>query len=293
MSVDLISKRPRRAEVPWRRSLAAVGRGPLGTFDGALGALIVFVVIFVAIFGSDIAPYSPSAINFTAQLSAPSGAHLFGTDELGRDILSRVLAGAGQTIPASLAVVGIAMTAGGSIGLIAGYVGGKVDNVLMRITDMFLGYPAFLLAIAVVSSLGPGLSQAVISLSILWWAGYARLVRTQVRLVRNLEYVEAARAVGASDTRIVFRHIAPNIVGPMLVKATVDVSLVVESIAALGFIGLGAQPPSPEWGTMIATSRQYALDAWWYPVFPGIALLVTVVGFNLLGDALSRRSRKR
>jgi peptide/nickel transport system permease protein len=293
MSVDLISQKPRWVGVPWRRSLAAVRRGPLGTFDGALGALIVFVVIFVAVFGSDIAPYSPSAISFTAQLSAPSGAHLFGTDELGRDILSRVLAGAGHTIPASLAVVGIAMAAGGVIGLVAGYVGGKVDNVLMRITDMFLGYPAFLLAIAVVSSLGPGLSQAVISLSILWWAGYARLVRTQVRLVRKLEYVEAARAVGASDKRIVFRHIAPNIVGPMLVKATVDVALVVESIAALGFIGLGAQPPSPEWGTMIATSRQYALDAWWYPVFPGIALLVTVVGFNLLGDALSRRSRKR
>jgi peptide/nickel transport system permease protein len=293
MSVDLISEKSHWVGVPWRRSLAAVRRGPLSTFDGALGALIVFVVIFVAIFGSDIAPYNPSAINFTAQLSGPSGAHLFGTDELGRDILSRVLAGAGQTIPASLAVVGIAMAGGGIIGLVAGYVGGKIDNVLMRITDMFLGYPAFLLAIAVVSSLGPGLSQAVISLSILWWAGYARLVRTQVRLVRNLEYVEAARAVGASDTRIVFRHIAPNIVGPMLVKATVDVSLVVESIAALGFIGLGAQPPSPEWGTMIATSRQYALDAWWYPVFPGIALLVTVVGFNLLGDALSRRSRKR
>ncbi len=292
MAVDVISQPPRRV-LPWRPSLAALRRGPLGTFEGALGALIVFGVIFVAIFGSDIAPYNPSAIDFTAQLSGPSSAHLFGTDELGRDILSRVLAGAGQTIPASLAVVGIAMTFGSIIGLTAGYVGGKVDNVLMRITDMFLGYPAFLLAIAVVSSLGPGLSQAVISLSILWWAGYARLVRTQVRLVRKLEYVEAARAVGASDTRIVFRHIAPNIVGPMLVKATVDVSLVVESIAALGFIGLGAQPPSPEWGTMIATSRQYALDAWWYPVFPGIALLVTVVGFNLLGDALSRRSRRR
>jgi peptide/nickel transport system permease protein len=250
-------------------------------------------VLFLAVFGSDVAPYSQSAINFGAGLTAPSSAHLFGTDELGRDIFSRVLAGAGQTIPASLEVVGIALGFGGLVGLIAGYMGGIVDNVLMRITDMFLGYPAFLLAIAVVSSLGPGLSQAVISLSVVWWAGYARLTRTQVRLVRNLEYVEAARAVGASDARILFRHITPNIVGPLVVKATVDVSLVVESIAAMGFIGLGAQPPSPEWGTMIATSREYALNAWWYPVFPGLALLVTVVGFNMLGDALSRRSRRR
>ena len=248
MATDVISKTPRRVRLPWRLSLGALRSGPLVTVEGAIGALIVFVVLFVTVFGSDLAPYSPSAIDFNAQLSAPSAAHLFGTDDLGRDLFSRVLAGASQTIPASLEVVGIAIGVGGLVGLVAGYIGGKLDNVLMRITDMFLGYPAFLLSIAVVASLGPGLSQAVIALSILWWAGYARLMRTQVRLSEDTSMLRRCRAVGASNTRILFRHITPNVVGPTLVKATIDVALVVESIAAAALIGLGAQPPSPENG---------------------------------------------
>lgn len=261
--------------------------------EGKLGLLICGGLAFVAIFGRSVAPYNPSAVNLMVRLQSPSWAHWFGTDELGRDIFSRVLAGAAQTIPASLAVVGIAMAIGCTIGLVSGYVGGRFDNVAMRITDMFLGYPSFLLAIAVVSSLGPGLWQAVAALSVLWWAGYARLARSQARLVRSQIYVEAARAIGAGDTRTLLRHVLPNVVGPIVVKLTIDVSLVVESIAALGFIGLGAQPPASEWGALIADSRTYALDAWWYPLFPGIVLLITVIGCNLLGDGLSRRTAGR
>jgi peptide/nickel transport system permease protein len=275
------------ARRPWpaaRRRLRVVRSG-----EGKLGLFICGAVVFAAIFGRFITPYNPSAVDLMVRLQGPSAAHWFGTDELGRDIFSRVLAGAAQTIPASLAVVGIAMAIGCTIGLVAGYVGGRVDNVAMRITDMFLGYPSFLLAIAVVSSLGPGLWQAVAALSVLWWAGYARLARTQARLVRSHVYVEAARAIGAGDVRTLLRHVMPNVVGPIVVKATIDVSLVVESIAALGFIGLGAQPPASEWGALIADSRTYALDAWWYPVFPGVVLLITVIGCNLLGDGLSRR----
>lgn len=266
-------------------------RGWSATAEGRIGAVICALVLIVTVFGGMLAPHDPAAVDIGARLQGPSSAHWLGTDELGRDMLSRVLAGAARTLPASLSVVGIALLLGGAIGVVAGYAGGWFDNVAMRLTDMFLGYPAFLLAIAVVASLGPGLWQAVIALSALWWAGYARLARGQARLMRGFTHVEAARALGASNTRILLRHVVPNMFGPILVKVAIDVALVVESIAALGFIGLGAQPPTPEWGTLIASSRTYALDAWWYPVFPGVALLIAVVGFNLLGDGVSKGRR--
>jgi peptide/nickel transport system permease protein len=262
-----------------------------GVVEGRIGAVLCGLILFVTLFGNAIAPHDPDAVDIGARLEGPSGAHLLGTDELGRDMLSRVLAGAARTIPASLAVVGLALLIGGAIGIIAGYAGGWFDNAAMRVTDIFLGYPAFLLAIAVVASLGPGLWQAVVALSALWWAGYARLARGQARAMRTHAHVEAARALGASDAWILRRHVVPNIFGPILVKLAIDVALVIESIAALGFIGLGAQPPAPEWGTLIAASRNYALDAWWYPVFPGIALLIAVVGFNLLGDGVAKGRR--
>jgi peptide/nickel transport system permease protein len=272
-----------KAWIPWRRRSRAT------PVEGVIGAVICGLLLVVVIFGGALAPYDSDAVDIGSRLEGPSSAHWLGTDELGRDLLSRILVGASRTMPSSLAVVGIAVVIGCTIGVVAGYAGGWFDNIAMRITDMFLGYPAFLLAIAVVASLGPGLWQAVVALSALWWAGYARLARGQARLARNLTYVEAARASGASNARILRRHIMPNIFGPILVKMAIDVALVVESIAALGFIGLGAQPPNPEWGAMIAGSRTYALDAWWYPVFPGVALLITVVGLNLLGDGLARR----
>jgi len=268
-----------------------VGRGILGNVEGLAGSFVLVVLVAAAIVGRIAPPYNPAAVNLSAQLLAPSSAHWFGTDELGRDVFSRVLAGASSTIPAALTVVAVSVLLGCSIGILSGYIGGRVDNVVMRITDLFLGYPAFLLAIAVVSSLGPGLWQAVLALSLLWWAGYARLARGQVRACRHLPYVEAADALGAGHLRVLLRHIMPNTLGPISVKASIDVSLVVESIAALGFIGLGAQPPSPEWGALIAESRNYALSAWWYPVFPGLALLSTVIAFNLLGDGLRGRRR--
>jgi peptide/nickel transport system permease protein len=259
--------------------------------EGRIGALLCGLIIFVTLLGNVIAPHNPDAVDIGARLQGPSAAHWLGTDELGRDLLSRILAGAARTMPAALAVVAIALVIGGVIGVTAGYAGGWFDNLTMRITDTFLGYPAFLLAIAVVASLGPGLWQAVVALSALWWAGYARLARGQARAMRSHTHVEAARALGASNTRILRRHVIPNIFGPILVKVAIDVALVIESIAALGFIGLGAQPPAPEWGALIAASRNYALDAWWYPVFPGVALMIAVVGFNLLGDAVSKARR--
>lgn len=273
----------RRRWVPRPRWLEAV--------EGRIGGLMCAVILFITVFGGLVAPHDPDAVDIGARLQGPSAAHLFGTDELGRDLLSRVLSGASRTMPAALAVVGIALLIGGVIGVTAGYAGGWFDNVAMRLTDTFLGYPAFLLAIAVVASLGPGLWQAVVALSALWWAGYARLARGQARAMRMHTHVEAARALGASNAWILRRHVVPNIFGPILVKVAIDVSLVIESIAALGFISLGAQPPTPEWGALIAASRNYALDAWWYPVFPGIALLIAVVGFNLLGDGVSKGRR--
>jgi peptide/nickel transport system permease protein len=279
ISTSMAPRVPRRRSTRPRWSATAEGR---------IGAVICGLLLIVTVFGTLLAPRDPDAVDIGARLQRPSSAHWFGTDELGRDLLSRVLAGASRTMPASLTVVAIALVVGCAIGVLAGYAGGWFDNLAMRITDMFLGYPAFLLAIAVVASLGPGLWQAVIALSVLWWAGYARLARGQARLMRSLAHVEAARALGASNTRILRRHVVPMMFGPLLVKAAIDVALVIESIAALGFIGLGAQPPTPEWGTLIASSRTYALDAWWYPVWPGIALLIAVVGFNLLGDGVSK-----
>ena len=283
------------ASAPFIASRAAVRRRLRprwsSVVEGRIGAALCALILLVTLFGSSIAPRDPDAVDIGARLEGPSSAHWLGTDELGRDLLSRILAGAARTVPASLAVVAIALVVGGLIGVTAGYAGGWFDNVAMRVTDTFLGYPAFLLAIAVVASLGPGLWQAVIALSALWWAGYARLARGQARAMRSHTHVEAARALGASNPWILRRHVIPNIFGPILVKVAIDVALVVESIAALGFIGLGAQPPAPEWGTLIASSRNYALDAWWYPVFPGVALLIAVVGFNLLGDGVSKGRR--
>ncbi|HEY2669054.1 MAG TPA: ABC transporter permease [Rugosimonospora sp.] len=270
------------------RALAHRFRLAIATPAGGAGFGICLFIGLLAVFGPLLAPHDPDAVQLSQRLAPPSPAHWFGTDDLGRDLFSRVLAGAPRTVLAAGAVVAVSVVVGLLVGVLAGFLGGLVDQVLMRITDIFVGYPALLLAVAITAALGTGLVQATIALAVVWWAGYARLMRGQAAAVRGLPFVEAARTTGASRWAIMTRHVLPNVAGPLLVKATVDLALVVESIAALGFIGLGAQPPTPEWGLMIAQSRQYAIEAWWYPTLPGLSLLLIVVGCNLFGDALAR-----
>jgi peptide/nickel transport system permease protein len=259
------------------------------SFEGIVGSIFVTLVLFATVFGRLLAPQGPADVDLHAVLQAPSGAHLFGTDDTGRDVLSRVLAGASYTIPTAIGVVVASMVIGIVVGVAAGYLGGWLGNALMRLTDLFLSYPSMLLAIAVVSALGAGLWQAAIALTAVVWAAYARLAQVQTAAIRDALFMDAAKMSGTSGFHKVFRHVLPNAVGPVVVKATMDVALCVEWIAGLGFVGLGAQEPAPEWGVMIATSRGFVLNAWWYVLFPCLALLVVVLGFNLLGTALDNR----
>lgn len=275
------------------RRVAAALRTFLSDPEGAIGLALCVLVLIVTVLGPALAPYSPSAIDMSARLAPPSLAHPFGTDELGRDLLSRVLAGAQESVPAGLIVVLVAGVLGSTIGLLAGYYGSWIDMVLMRLTDIFVGYPALLLAIAVAAALGAGLEQAIVALATVWWAGYARLARGQAAVVRNALSIDAARSIGASDFRILIWHVLPAVMGPLIVKATLDVALVILSVAGLGFIGLGAQPPSSEWGLMIATSQNFALNSWWYALFPGLALFLVIEAFNLTGDALTNMRSRR
>ncbi|NPA69654.1 MAG: ABC transporter permease [Crenarchaeota archaeon] len=253
------------------------------------GLCIVSALAFIAITAPYIVPYPedigaivhPSLIN-----KPPSLAHPFGTDWFGRDLLTRCLYAARVSLSASLIVVLAGVCIGTIIGLIAGYFGGIVDEVLMRVTDAFLSIPSLILAIAIAAVLGHGITNAIIALSVTWWPWYARLVRGEVINIRNEVYILAARAMGASSWYIMFRHILPNIAGPILVNASMDMGFAILAIASLGFIGLGAVPPTPEWGSMISAALQYGLDYWWELVFPGLMIFIAVLGFNLLGDGL-------
>lgn len=251
-----------------------------------LGIVVVLIVVVVSLVGGVVAPYGPVAPDYTALLSAPGRSHLFGTDQLGRDVFSRVLAGAKYSLFIALSVLLIGSVVGTAIGLVAGYVGGVLDEALMRFTDIFLVFPALVLAIAMASTLGPGLVTTVIALAVVWWPWYARLVRGQVLSVRSLMYVDAARAGGVSMTRILWRHVLPAVVTPIIVQLSMDVGNAILAASALSFIGLGAQPPTPEWGAMISDAQTYLRDGWWIATFPGLAIALTAMGFNLLGDGL-------
>jgi peptide/nickel transport system permease protein len=254
--------------------------------DGLIGTVIVGTVVFMAVAAPLIAPYRPEAIDNVNRLKGPSAEHWFGTDEMGRDLFSRVIHGTRPSIGSALIVILLAGVGGSLLGLMAGFFGGRVDSVIMRLTDMFVGFPALILAVAVAAALGRGLFNGMLAVAVVWWPGYARLARGQVLSVKNLLYVEAAEAIGSPPWRTLLRHILPNSISPLLVKVTTDVGAVILYIASLGFLGLGAQPPSPEWGTMVADARVYLVGHWWFPTFPGLALMTTVIGFNLLGDAL-------
>jgi peptide/nickel transport system permease protein len=250
------------------------------------GAVVSGVFLGTAILAAWIAPYDPVAPAPDAVLQAPSWPHPFGTDELGRDVLSRVLYGSRISLQVGVVAVGIAMVIGTILGLIAGFNGGAWDTVIMRGTDVLLAFPGILLAIAIVATLGPSLINVMIAVGIGAVPVYARTVRGSTLSVRQLEYVEAARAAGATTARVLGRHILRNTSAPILVLATVGVGLNILIAAGLSYIGLGAQPPTPEWGAMLSGARQYLRDAWWTAVFPGLAITAAVVGVNLLGDGL-------
>ena len=253
------------------------------------GLAIVVVFLVVAAIGPWIVPFpedATGAVHLDIKLQPPDGTHWFGTDEVGNDVFTRVVLGTRVTLQIACIVTGVAMLIGVPLGMIAGLVGGWVQEVIMRVTDVFLSVPGLVLAIAIVGALGPGIVNAMLALSLVWWPGYVRLVQAKTLALKNEIYVQAAYSIGASKLRIVFIHILPNCTSPIIVKASMDMGMAILGAASLGFLGLGAQPPFPEWGAMISIARTYLPDWWWYSFFPGLAISLTVLGFNLLGDGL-------
>ena len=265
-------RRGGRLRPAWRQPLAVIG------------AIIAVGWIVVAILAPYVAPHDPLAQIYPPAQS-PSSAHLFGTDELGRDVLSRVIAGSRVSVPIALLLVSLAALIGGLIGGLAGYFRGLVDGVSMRVVDLFFAFPAIILAMVVAAVLGRGLRNAALAIVIVAWPSYARVVRGLVLSVGDSEYVESARLLGSSARRTLFRDVVPNVAGPVLVLATLDLANAILLLAGLSFLGLGAQPPDAEWGSMVAEGAQY-FQWWWIGTFPGLAIFTAVVAFNFLGDSL-------
>lgn len=259
-------------------------------FRGGLSVLGASAVVVVAL-AMTVAPSlftgrDPNAIAYLERLQPPGLAHPLGTDENGRDLWARVVYGARPTLAAALSLIGLSLVIGSLAGLAIGASGRRTDEALMRVTEFFLAFPQIIWALALTSVLGRGLTHCVLALAVTWWAQYARLMRGQVLAVRQREFVLASRALGQSQWRILLRHLLPNCFSPVLVKATIDVSLAILLLAALSFLGVGAQPPLPEWGAMVTIGRKYLLDYPWYATFPGLAIFVVVLAFNVLGERL-------
>lgn len=267
-----------RAYLAWR----ALAANPLAM----VGLGVVVALLLVAALAPALATHSPIAQDLTGRLQPPSAAHWFGTDELGRDIYSRIVHGARITLTIVILVVILVAPVGLLVGTVAGYVGGWVDAVLMRVTDIFLAFPRLILALAFVAALGPGIENAVIAIALTAWPPYARIARAETLTLRASDFISAARLQGASTARIVARYIMPLCVPSVIVRVTLDMAGIILTAAGLGFLGLGAQPPSPEWGAMISTGRKFILDQWWVATVPGIAIFIVSLGFNLLGDGL-------
>jgi len=269
----------------FKLTVYTLSRSPLSV----IGFVIVAVFLIVALIGPLMITHPEDvkgAVHMDLKLRSPGSSFPFGTDEMGRDIYSRVIIGTRLSLQIGLIIVFIAMGIGIPLGIIAGYVGGWVNEVIMRITDIFLSIPGLLLALAIVGVLGPGIKNAMIALSLVWWPGYVRLVQGKTLSLREESFVESAKSIGAGRLRIIFSHILPNCTSPIIVKASMDMGMAILFAANLGFIGVGAQPPEPEWGAMISVGRNYLPDRWWMATFPGLAILITVLGFNLLGDGL-------
>ncbi len=251
-----------------------------------LGAAIVLIVVVAALAGPFVAPFDPSTQEMALRLEGPTVLHWFGLDELGRDIFTRILYGARISLLVGIVVVSVSATVGIALGAIAGYFGGRVDEAISRIIDILLAFPGLLLAIALVAVLGPSLTNVVMALTLIGWVGYARLVRGQVLRAREFEFVQAARALGATTPRILLRHVIPTTLPAVTVQATLGMGAAILNEASLSFLGLGVQPPTPSWGTMLNYGRGHLLDAPHLTIFPGVAIAVLVLGFNFLGDGL-------
>lgn len=258
----------------WRNRLARVG----------LSILVLLLVVAFA--GPYLAPYDPNAMDMANRLAAPSVNHLFGTDEFGRDALSRIIFGAQVSLKVGLIAVGISMISGSLLGVLSGYYGGLIDEIIMRLMDILFAFPAILLAIAILAILGEGVENAMIAIGVVYTPIFARITRGSALTVRQTTYVEASRALGASDWRIIFSHLLPNVSAPIIVEATLSLAFAILNEAALSFLGLGTQIPDPSWGRMLKESRGFIQSAPWLGIFPGLAIMLTVMGFNFVGDGL-------
>lgn len=251
-----------------------------------VGLTVILLLIIVAIFADQIAPYGFAEQDLANQFAKPSSEHLFGTDDLGRDIFSRVVYGSRISLKVGFISVGIALVLGVAIGAITGYFGGRIDNILMRFIDILQSIPDILLAIAILAALGPGLSNLMIAVGVAAIPGYARIVRSSVLSIRDMEFIEASRANGSSHARIIFKHVIPNCLAPIIVQATLGVAYAIINAAGLSFIGLGLEPPTPEWGAMLSAGRSYIRDHVHMTIYPGLAIVVTIFALNVLGDGL-------
>jgi len=254
-----------------------------------IGLGVVALLIVAALFAPWITPYpgdAKYAIHFGSKLKPPSMEHFFGTDALGRDIFTRVVFGARMSIRIGVTVLAIALAIGVPLGLVAGYFGGRVSDIIMRISDIFLAFPSLLLPLAIAAALGPSITNAMIAIAVAWFPWYVRIVRAQVLTIKEQLYVEAARSIGVSRLSILVKHVLPNSMAPVIIQASMDMGYTILTAAGLSFIGVGARPPTVEWGLMITDARAYFLDFWWTVTFPGLAIFVTVLAFNLVGDGL-------
>lgn len=276
MTAALVAERGTGSAV-WRRFRRNSG--------AMIGLVLLVLLVLLAVLGPLLVG-SPSTQDLAARLAPPSAAHLLGTDQLGRDVLTRVLSGARISLGIGVSVMLASLLVGSAAGLVAGLLGGWWDEVIMRVTDIFLAFPGLILAMAISAALGPSLTNVMIAVAVVSWPTYARLIRAQVLALREREFVEAARALGSSQSRVAFRHLLPNSLAPLLVQGSFDVGNAILTAAGLGFIGFGAQPPTPEWGAMVSETRNYIAQAPWASSAPALAILVTVLAFNLLGDGL-------
>jgi peptide/nickel transport system permease protein len=275
-------ERQRRTSSPWR----TIGRRLYANRMSMVGLFLILFMVVMALAAPLIAPADPIDMTLDDQFQAPSRAHLLGTDDFGRDVLSRVIYGSRLSLKVGLISVSISLIVGALVGLVSGYFGGWLDIVIQRFIEIMLAFPELILALAIMAILGPSLRNAMIAIGIASIPVYTRVTRGQVLSLREKEYVEAARAAGAGHTRLIFRHILPNTMSPLMVIATLGIAGSILAASGLSFIGLGAQPPSPEWGAMLASGREYLRHQWWIATFPGIFIALTVLGFNLFGDGL-------
>ncbi|WP_010501934.1 nickel transporter permease [Paenibacillus elgii] len=256
-----------------------------------IGGLIVIGFIAVGIFAPHIAPWDPLKVNLDMKLTGPSANYLFGTDQMGRDILSRLMYGTRTSLFYSVAVLGAMLVVSVPVGIVAGYVGGKVDQIIMRFIDILLAFPSLILSLAITGMLGPGLLNLLLAFASVWWTSYARIIRGMVLQIKEKDYITAARAGGATHLQIVLRHVLPHAVSPIIVLASVEIGTIILSVSGLSFLGLGAQPPTPEWGVMLSDSRPYMQTEPQLMLFPGLTVMIAVLGFNLVGEGLRRMLR--